>query len=152
MEIAMLVIASLSAIMQGIQTWQAQKDAHKAAIAARNTYEATQQDPRTRERAAILLSIVPEGTLRRIYEKLQRCYTMMNEMFDREGEKYFPDQISEAARGALRYCVCDSLQIMRAIAGELPDEDLREAWVTYNCEARIGAAPNQAPAPAGEGQ
>jgi hypothetical protein len=134
MEIAMLVIATVSAMMQGIQIWQTHRDSARASQAARGTYNAVYSDPRTRVRAAALLQVVPQETLERIYKKLHSCYSRMNDMFDGEGSKYFPDQISEAASGALKYCVCDSLQIMKDVEGGLPDEDLEEAWGKYGCE------------------
>jgi hypothetical protein len=137
MEIAGLIIATVSALLQGIDTWLAYRDARRARHHAQVVFQSTLTNPQTITRARVLVELVPKETLDRIHRKVNKCYDKFNEMLDNVGDKYFPDDVTEASTGALPYCVCDSLYIMKNVVGDLPDEELRDAWRKYNCDARI---------------
>lgn len=135
MEAAMLLIAAVSGIMQGVQVWMASKDRREARVAQQRAFVRTLQSDTIIARAERLLAIVPESTIERLREKVQNCYEKFNEMLDNEDE-FFPIDIDNAAEHALPNCVCRNLRrIVNVTGGSLPDEGLQEAWDKYQCQA-----------------
>ncbi|SEN69146.1 hypothetical protein [Nitrosomonas marina] len=135
MESAMLLIAAISGIMQGVQVWMVSKDRRKARRAQQAAYVRTLQSDMINVRAEKLLSLVPESTTERLRKKVQECYEKFNEMLDNEDE-YFPVDIDNAAEHALPNCVCRNLRrIVNVTGGSLPDDELQEAWTKYQCKS-----------------
>src|ERR1700732_1801054 len=101
METAMLFIALVSGIMQGVQTWFAVKDRAAARQAQKRAYIQTLRAPETRIRAEHLMAIVPIKTMDLLRRRVQSCYDRFDEILENDRE-YFPQDISDAAEKALR--------------------------------------------------
>jgi hypothetical protein len=135
MESAMLFIAMVSGIMQGVQTWLTVRDRIAARKAQEQAFILTMQSPDIGDRAERLLSIVPESTLDHLRRRVKNCYDRFNEMLDNEDE-YFPQDLADAAENALPSCVCRNLKMIIDVNGSLPDDELMDAWDTYRCSDR----------------
>lgn len=136
MESAMLLIAAISGIMQGVQTWIATRDRREAKRALEFAYSRTLNSDQIRSRADRLLSIVPIATIDRLKDKIQACYEKFNKILD-DDEQYFPSDIDNAAKNALPNCICRNLgRIVSVNGGALPDQELHDAWQKYGCSAR----------------
>jgi hypothetical protein len=136
MESAMLIIAMVSGIMQGVQTWLSLKDRKAAKEAQTKAYVSTLESGEIRNRAERLMAIVPTETLDRLRKRLKKCYDRFDEMLDNE-EDYFPQDLTDAAEKALPSCVCRTLKMIEDVNGSLPDDKLEEAWETYSCIQRM---------------
>ena len=137
MEAAMLFLAMVSGIMQGVQTWLAVRDRAKARKAQEEAFVRTLQSPETARRAEALLSIIPVATIDLLRRRIKKCYDRFNEMLEND-EEYFPQDLSDAAGKALPSCVCRNLKMIIDINGSLPDAELKKAWDTYSCVKRAG--------------
>jgi hypothetical protein len=111
MEPAMLFIALVTGIMQGVQTWLALRDRTAARRAQERAYIQTLQAPETRNRAERLMAIVPLKTIDLLRRRVQNCYDRFNKMLEND-KKYFPQDLSEAAEKALPNCVCTNLKMI----------------------------------------
>jgi len=135
MEVAMLFLAMVSGIMQGIQTWNEFRDRDKARKAQEEEFIRVLQSPEIHQRAELLLKIVPKKTLDLLRRRLQKCFDRFDEMLENDDE-FFPQDVSDAAEKALPNCVCRVLKMIIDVNGSLPDQKLQEAWQAYSCESR----------------
>ena len=135
METAMLLIAAFQGIFQGIQTWMQYKDRKFTKAAQQEVYEAALRSERTHVIAEKLISIVPESTIEALRKRVDKCYKKFNRMLENEDE-FFEEDITDAAQNALPACVCRNLGMIIDVAGDLPDDDLKEAWEKYKCLER----------------
>lgn len=133
MESAMLLIAAISGILQGVQMWLETRDRRAAKQAQEAAFVSTLRSASIEARAERLMAIVPPGTIDRLRQKVQECYEKFNDMLDNE-EDYFPVDIDSAAHSALPSCVCRNLRRIVAVNGSLPDEEFQVAWARYKCK------------------
>jgi hypothetical protein len=136
METAIILIAAFRGIFHGIQTWLQYKDRKKTKKAQESAYEETLRADKTRVVAKKLISIVPERTMELLKKRVEKCYKKFNRMLENEDE-FFEEDITGAARNALPACVCRNLGTIVDVAGEIPDEELKEAWGEYKCDKRL---------------
>ena len=132
MEAAMLFLAMVSGIMQGVQTWLQFKDRRRAQHAQEVAFVRAIESPETRSRAKSLIAIVPAATIDLLRRRVKKCYDRFNEMLENDDE-YFPQDLSDAAEKALPNCVCRNLKMIMDVNGSLPDAELEDAWRKYAC-------------------
>ena len=135
METAMFLIAAFRGIFHGIQTWLKYKDRARTREAQESVYEETLRSESTRSIAKKLISIVPQETIDMIRKRVDRCYKKFNSMLKNEDE-FFEGDITNAAKNALPACVCRNLGMMVDVVGDLPDQELRDAWDKYECKEK----------------
>ena len=135
METAMLLIAAFNGILTGIQTWLQYKDRGRTLEAQETAYREALESPRTRVVAERLISIVPSDIIDLLRKRVEECYNKFKRMLTNDDE-YFEEDLNGAAKNALPACVCRNLSMIIDVAGDLPDEDLQEAWEKYKCIER----------------
>jgi len=136
---AHLLIAMVSAIFEGINTWFLLKDRRAAKKARDAAYQQAIANPAIAARAQLLLRIVPVATWDRLRKRVQKCFDKLQDLLDDE-DRYFPEDINKAGKVALPRCVCEALDLLRSVnGGDLPDDEFKEAWAKYNCEIVLSA-------------
>jgi hypothetical protein len=131
MGIAELAIASISALMKAIDTWTLLRDRRRARTVHDDTYQRALTDPRTREAAGVLTSVVPRDVVQRLQSRIEECWDGYRSVLDND-EKFQPREIDQATE-ATKSCVCRELRRIRSLIGELPAGPLLDSWNQFDC-------------------
>src|SRR5713226_3033604 len=118
-----LILASLTALMQSVQTWYQVKDSRLASLAfSRKLREIDERSSTGRvsegaihlqAQARQLTMIVPKQVLDKIGERLEKCWTRYHEVLSGD---FLPAEIDEATQSVKR-CVCRELNRMYELSG-----------------------------------
>jgi hypothetical protein len=124
-----LIVATIAAALQAIDTWTTQHDRHKAAEHAKSITE-LKRLPIIDQEARVLRALVPEPILQVMTDRVQKCWTRYQEVLVDDGA-YLPAEV-DAATLALQRCICRELKRIRDLNGEVPAGQLAR-WETQYC-------------------
>jgi hypothetical protein len=129
MDAAALIISTISAVLQALQTWHEFRGTSDTTVKTRpiTATEVAQQ-------AAVLRSILSQQTLEIMARRMKDCETYFSEMLESKG-KYLPQEIDEGSV-AVGACMCRELWRMKRANGSIPEGVLQEFWYTLDCPNR----------------
>jgi hypothetical protein len=129
MDPATLIISTISAVLQALQTWHELRGTSNVAVKIKPITAAD-----VAQQAAVLRSILTQQTLEIMARRMKDCETYFSEMLESKG-KYLPQEIDEGSV-AVGACMCRELWRIKRANGSIPDGVLQEFWYTLDCPNR----------------
>ena len=123
------MIAAVSAVLQGIQTWVAYRDKGRASADFDTTFREASEDEETMEEAAHLVDLVPSDILGTMAGRVDNCWKKFRGVIE-PGRDFLPDEVDEAV-DQVKARICRELRRIYSLNGSIPPGKLSDYWVAY---------------------
>jgi|SRR6185436_16760479 len=123
------IIAAISAVMQGIQTWISIKDRKRTGEVVNSTFSSELSNRDIMVESRTLQSIIPPEVMATLVGRVNKCWIGFNSALKSDDE-YLPSEMDSATE-AVKKCVCRELTRIYKLNGSVPEGILRKWWEMY---------------------
>lgn len=124
-----LLIAAVSAVLQGIRAWIAVRDRKRTADVVDSAVEKASRSAAVRKEAEALVTLLPPDVLATLVERVNSCWEHYHDVL-RSDEEFLPGQVDKAT-SAVKRCICRELQRIYDLNGAIPPGVLSDWWEAY---------------------
>jgi hypothetical protein len=127
---AEIIVASIAAASQAIQTWMNLHDRSLALKAAARTLEERSDSYETKDQAEQLAELIPKDVLATMKDRVRTCWDMYHQVLKGD-EAFLPGEVDKAT-DALKACICRELRRIHDLSrGRIPPGDLSDWFEAY---------------------
>lgn len=124
-----LLVAIVSAVMRGVETWNSIRDRRRAAREASKTFDESLISNEVILEGQHLANLVPEPILMEMIKDVNDCWQRYLEIYQSKRD-YLPQELDDASEAVMK-CICRVLRRMYSLNRRIPPGRLTRYWDEY---------------------